>query len=426
MSQGGDYFDEAMETLSPEARERYYDEKIRWIVEHAYKNAPAIKEKFDRMGVAPSDIRSSKDLEKIPVTKKEELRESQKLNPPFGGFLAVPPEKVQRIYLSPGPLYDPEGFGESRSKEAKTLYGAGFRPGDRVMVTLSYHMVPAGILLDKGLRELGATAIPTGVGQTELQVQLMRDLKITGYVGTATFMMNLIKRAEEVGLDPRKDLFIRNAYLTAEAVPQAIRNTLEKDYGINTWSAYGTADLGMLAYECPRKTGMHICEEAFIEIVDPNTGRRLGPGETGEIVVTSFDETYALIRFGTADLSSIVGEEACPCGRTSARLGPITGRVGDSFKARGMFIHAPQVKQVASKYSELARSQLVITRRENRDILTYKVELSDEAADREKLTTRLFDSFRDIIRLKIDGVEFIPRGTLAEDAKMLVDERKWD
>jgi phenylacetate-CoA ligase len=419
------YFDEALETMSPDERHRYYSEKIKEIVHYAYENSPFIKRHLDDAYIKTDAINCPEDLKKIPVIKKEDVRDAHRLSPPFGDVIAVQPEQLQRIYMSPGPIYDPEHKGELRLKESKALFGAGLRPHDRVIVTFSYHLVPAGLLFDTALRGLNATVVPAGVGNTELQVGLMRDLNVTGYIGTATFLLNLINKAEELGCPFGKDVLLKSAVLTGEKVPKSLRKTFEKKYGIKTGQVYGTAEIGLFAYECSEHSGMHICEEVFVEIVDPKTGCNVTLGEVGEIVVTFFDHTLPLIRFGTGDLS-YMQVEPCPCGRTSFRLAEIVGRVGDSFKVRGMFLHEPQVKAVLKKVKGISTGVLIVTRKNQRDQLTVKVELDDKNVNKDEVKQVLEKDFRDACRLKIDHIEFFPLGTIDTEEKALVDERTWD
>lgn len=413
------------EFMSPEEREKYLTDKVQQAIQFAYENAPAVREKLDKAGIDPSQIRTVKDLEKIPVTSKEELRELQKATPPFGGFLTVPVSELSRIYISPGPIYDACEVEEARSLQTKAFSAAGYGKDDVVINTFTYHMVPAGLLLEEGLMGVGATVVPTGVGNTELQVQIMRDLGVTGYVGTPSFLMTLIKRAEEKGYNFRKDFRLRHAVLTAEMLPPSMRRTFEEEYGIDTVEIYGTADLGTLAYQCSQKSGMHIPEEIIVEIVDPNTGKQLGPGEVGEVVVTPCSKVYALVRFGTGDLSSFM-EEHCPCGRTSPRLSRILGRVGDIIKVRGMFIHGKQIEEGMAKFPEVSTFQTVVRRVGYRDEMTLRVELTDEAIDREKLSDALGKSINEITRLKLDGIKFVAKGTIPEVHKIIVDERTWE
>jgi phenylacetate-CoA ligase len=420
-----EYYDPASETMPQAERAVYYEEKVREIVHAAYESSPFMRDHFDKAGLAPGDIRGPRDLPKAPIVKKAAIREAHKLFPPFGNLMRIDWPQLQRIYVSPGPMYGPEPVGERRPKEVKALYSMGFRKGDRVTVTLSYHLVPAGLLFDTALRELGAIVIPTGVGNAELQVGVMRDLQVTGYIGTATFLMNLIKKAEAMGLSFGKEVVLKKTLLTAEKVPKTLRRAFEENYGIHTAEGYGTAEAGLFAYECSEKSGMHIAEEVFVEIVDPDTGEPVPEGETGEIVVTHFSSAFPLIRFGTGDLSYL-RTEPCPCGRTSDRLGEIVGRVGDSYKARGMFIHEPQVRAVLEKVREVSRGALVITRENERDKLTFKVELKDEQIDKKEVRKSLEEAFKDLCRLKVDDVEFCSKGTMRAEEKALLDEREWD
>jgi phenylacetate-CoA ligase len=266
--------------------------------------------------------------------------------------------------------------------------------------------------------------IPAGVGLTDLQVKIMKDLKVTGYVGTPSFLMTLIKRAEEMGLQFRKDFSLRCALCSAEILPPSMRKTFEDDYGIKVADTYASAILGILGYECLEKSGFHFPEEIIIEIVDPTTGKSLGPGEVGEVVVTLFDKTYPLIRFGTGDLSSFT-DEPCSCGRKSYRLTRIVGRVGEAVKVRGMFIHSRQIEEVIRKFPEVSRFQVTVSRSGHRDEWAINLELKEEV-DREKFLESLQKSIQESCRVRPDKIEFVSQGTIAEGAKKIVDERTWE
>jgi phenylacetate-CoA ligase len=406
------------------SRENQLGKRLAGIVSHAYRHAPAFKAKLDRAGVKPSEIKTIKDLDKIPVTAQSEMVSLQKENPPFGGFLTIPIEELERIFISPGPLYEPIRIGDFAKGAAEALSVFGIKKGDRVLNTFSYHMVPAGLWVDQALQLLGATVIPAGVGLTDLQVKIMKDLKVNGYVGTPSFLMTLIKRAEEIGLQFRRDFSLRWALCSAEILPPSMRKTFEDDYGIKVADTYGSAILGILGYECLEKSGFHFREKIIIEIVDPTTGKSLGPGEIGEVVVTLFDKTYPLIRFGTGDLSSFT-DEPCACGRKSKRLTRIMGRVGEAVKVRGMFIHSRQIEEVIRNFPEVSRFQVQVFRLGHRDEWTIKVELKEET-DREKLLESLQKSIQESCRVKPDKIEFVPPGTIAEGAKKLVDQRTWE
>ena len=419
-----EFFDE-LEVMTPAAREQYQNQKLAETVDHAYRHAPVVRETFDKAGVSPGQIRTVKDLEKLPITRKTDLIEMQKANPPYGGFLAIPPEDVERVFLSPGPVYEPIQHSGIQWF-AKSFWAAGFRKGDVVVNTFTYHLSPAGILFHEALRDCGATAIPMGTGNTELQIQTMHDLKVTGFVGTPTFLITVIKRAEELGYDFHRDFALRRAWFTGEMLPASLRQTLEQDYRIATAQAYAVTEPGgAIAYECHQKSGMHLMDEYIVEIVDHETGKQLGAGEVGEIVVTPVhNRTWGLIRFGTGDMSSYI-TEPCPCGRTANRLTGIVGRTGDAVKVRGMFIVARQAEAAILSLEPISRFQIVVGRREHRDEMTLKAELKDEAVDKGKLADDLNRRFQDACRLKIDSIEFVGKGAIPEEHQIIVDERSW-
>jgi len=422
-----EFFDE-LETMPVEAREKYLNQRLSQAINHAYQNAPAVKELLDRAGVSPGQIRKVDDLEKLPITRKTDLIELQKKKPPFGGFLTIPAEDVDRVFISPGPIYEPIQHAGIKWF-AKSFWAAGFRKGDVVINTFTYHLSPAGILFHEALRDCGATAIPAGTGGTEILVQTMHDLKVTGFVGTPSFLMTLIKRAEELGHNFRNDFSLRRAWFTGEMLSPSLRKTLEEDYRIDTFQAYAVTETGgALAYECREKSGMHFMDEYVIEIVDPETGKQLGQGETGEIVVTPLhNKVWGIIRFGTGDLSSYI-VEPCPCGRTSHKLTGIIGRTGDAVKVRGMFVVARQVEQVCLGFEPVARFQVLVTRREQRDEMTLNVELKHETTeeDKQKLTSDLSQKFQAACRIKPDKIEFVGKGTIPEQQPKIQDKRTWD
>jgi phenylacetate-CoA ligase len=381
---------------------------------------------LDRAGISPADIRNIKDLEKIPVTRKTDLIELQKNNPPYGGFLAIPPEDVERVFLSPGPVYEP--IQHSGIKWfAKSFWAAGFRKGDVVVNTFTYHMSPAGILFHEALKDCGSTAIPMGTGNTEVQIKTMYDLRATGLVGTPTFLMTIIKRAEEMGYDFCRDFAVRRAWFTGEMLPASLRVIFEEEYGIDTSQAYAVTEPGgAIAYECHRKSGMHLMDEYITEIIDPDTGKQLRPGETGEIVVTPVhNKTWGLIRFGTGDMSSYI-METCPCGRTAPKLTGVVGRTGDAVKVRGMFVVARQAEQAVIGFEQVSSFQMVVGRRGHRDELALRVELKSEAADSGKLADSLLKRVQDVCRVKVDKIEFVEKGAIPEEHLTIVDRRTWE
>ena len=420
-----DFFDD-LEGMSAQERENYQQTKLRDTLAHLYRHAPSTTEIFDRTGIKPSDVRTAKDLEKLPITRKGDLIELQKSRPPYGGFLALSPEEVDRVFVTPGPIYGPHQT-EGISWFGKTIYAAGFRKGDVVINTPTYHMSPAGMLFHEGARACGATVVPTGVGNTDAQIKTMLDLKVTGYTGMPSFLMAVIKRAEEMGHDFRRDFALKRAWFTGEMLASAARKELEERYGIDTYQCYAVTDLGgCVAYECSEKSGMHFMDEYVIEIVDPDTGKQLGPGEAGEVVATPIhNPVWGLIRYGTGDISSYM-IEPCPCGRTSCRISGIVGRTADAVKVRGMFVIAKQAEQVFSEFKEIAQFQLVVSRAGERDELVAKIELADASIDEARLSVLLSERFPQVCRVRLDRIEYVPKGTIPQERQTIVDERRWE
>jgi phenylacetate-CoA ligase len=374
---------------------------------------------FDERNINPTEIKTAKDLERLPVISREQLVKLEMEDLPFGGFSAKD-VMTDRIFTSPGPVYEPH-LTEKDPIWARGYYAAGFRKGDVVLNAFSYHMVAAGLTFHSGLRRVGATVIPSGASSTENQVQLIRDLRATGYTGTPSFLMAIIKKAEEMGYNFKNDFKVRRASFVAEPLQPSLREKFEKEYGIDTYQMYGATEVGDIAYECQAKNGWHICEEVIVEIVDPATGKQVTPGELGEVVVTRLNNLFFLFRFGTGDLSKLI-KERCPCGRTSLRLAGISGRVGEATKVRGMFIAPSQLKVVSSRFGEL-RLQAVVDRVEFKDYLTVKVEAGPE--DQAKLQREFENVFKEICTVKIDKLEFIDKGTLTEKDGLIVDRRTW-
>jgi len=282
-------------------------------------------------------------------------------------------------------------------------------------------MVAAGLTFHEGLRSVGATVIPSGTSGTETQVQLIRDLGVTGYTGTPSFLMAIIRKAEEMGYNFKRDFRLQRASFVAEPLQSSLRKSFEEEYGIDTYQMYGATEVGDIAYEYSEKSGWHVCEDVIVEIVDPSTGRCVEPGQLGEVVVTRLNDVFFLLRFGTGDLSSIIQED-CPCGRTARRLSGIAGRVGDAVKVLGIFITPSQVARIGGIFPQVA-FQVVVTRETYRDILTVVV-VKDEgyaAFDAEHFR----DVFSEICAVKIDRIETVKKG-LYEEAKPLIDKRGWE
>ncbi|MBK5094890.1 MAG: AMP-binding protein [Deltaproteobacteria bacterium] len=418
------FFDEAQETMPPEEREAFERKILCDTVRYAYENAPATRRKMDDAGVKPVDVRVVSDLAKIPLTRKADLKTIQKSELPFGGLAAAPPRAMRRIYVSPGPTYDPEGREESHWRWEKAFIAAGFRPGDIVQNTFMYHFSPAGLMFDEALIRIGCTVIPAGVGNTEMQAQVMRDLCVTGYVGTPSFLMTVLEKGKEMGIVPGDGLCLQVALVAAEMLPESLRRRFQEEFGIQVRQAYGTADAGSLGYECFEGQGMHIPDEILLELVDPVTEEPVGPGTIGEVVVTLPNETYPLVRFATGDLS-VVTTESCPCGRTSGRLLRIVGRIDQLTKVKGIFVHPEQVGQIEKKVPEVYALQLVITRVGHEDQMEIQVVLTGGATPSDEIRTRISETAREVTRLRGEVV-FVNEKDLSEKEKKIVDKRKWE
>jgi phenylacetate-CoA ligase len=419
-TKGPRYFD-GKENMTLAKRQSYYNQSLVKMVRLGYQKSSRVKKIFDERNIDPLKIRSIKDLEKLPVISREQLVKLEKEEPPYGGFS---PKDVMtdRIFTSPGPVYEPH-LTEKDPIWGRGYYAAGFRKGDIVLNAFSYHMVAAGLTFHSGLRRVGATVIPSGASSTENQVQLIRDLGATGYTGTPSFLMAIIKKAEEMGYNFKNDFKVKRASFVAEPLQPSLREKFEKEYGIDTYQMYGATEVGDVAYECQAKRGWHICEEVIVEIVDPATGKQVNPGELGEAVVTRLNHLFFLFRFGTGDLSKVITER-CSCGRTSLRLAGISGRVGEATKVRGMFIAPSQLKAVSSRFGEL-RLQALVDREGFKDILTVRVEAEKEGPDRARLESEIGNVFREICTVKIDKLEFTEKGTLSEKDSLIVDRRTW-
>jgi len=277
------------------------EKRLREIIQHAYEHAPAVRQRFAKAGLTPDDIQTIADLEKLPVLSKDAVAAMQRENPPFGGLLAAPLSEIKHIYFSPGPLYEPDASQHDPTHIPmiqEALRQSGFAAGDVVLNTLSYHLVPAGLMLDEALTDMGCTVIPGGVGNSDLQTTMMRELEVTGYVGTPSFLMKLIKKAAEMGMD-WDDFKLNKALVTAEPLPASLRQELEGDYGVKVGNAYATAELGFLAINTSGGLPLTLLPAPIIQVVAPDTGKQVGPGEAGEVVITNFNKAYPLIRFGT-------------------------------------------------------------------------------------------------------------------------------
>jgi phenylacetate-CoA ligase len=413
-------FDVSVETQDHADLRRMQENKLMRLVRYAYEHAPKQRASMQQVGVEPSDVRTLDDLHKLPIIRKDALPALQAEALPFGDLNGVPIEQLQRIFASPGNIYDPQGPEDDFWRFRAALAAAGFRAGDIVQNTFSYHLTPAGFMFDSALRALGCVVVPAGVGQTELQVRVAHDLGVSGYIGTPSFLHTLLTKARELNTPLR----IEVALVAGEMLAPSLRTELETTFGVRVQQAYGTADLGCIAYECPQKDGMHLHSECLVELLDLETGKPAEPGQPGEVVVTLFDEAYPLIRFATGDISSLGAHLFCVCGRTAPKLTGILGRVGDAVKVKGMFVHGSQIDQIIKQFPEIARYQAVVTRAGHQDQIAYRVELNAPVADADAFKTRLADKLRDLLKVRGE-VEIVVGGAIAQSAKKIDDQRVW-
>ena len=418
------YYDRKKEKMSKGEREAYLKERLSEILRYGYRHSKSIRSRFDAVGLTPKEVRDLKDLEKLPITKKADLVTAQKEIPPLGGFEVIPKEGLRRIYISPGPVFEPGEWDYEDIRWTQGLYACGMRKGDIVLNTFNYHLTPLAFMLDESLQMLGATVVPIGPGNLSMQIQLMRQLHVTGFLGTPSFLMSIVEAAEGMHLDFKKDLHLKAAFVGAEMFPESLRQKLEGKLEILLRQAYGTVDVGCLGYECPEKNGMHIPEDVIVEIVDTETGRQLEIGATGEILATTFSKVFPMIRFATGDLSYLI-EDPCPCGRTSIRLGKILGRTDQVTKIWGTFIHPWQVDEVMAKFPIAANYQVVVTRREYRDEMTIYIELKEEVADKISLKRRVEKEVQEVLKVKGE-VAFTVKGGIPDRAKKIDDRRIWE
>ncbi len=415
-------YDEPAEKKPPAQRQAWLDGRLAKQIAFAYRHAPAARKKLDAAGVSPRQIKTVKDLERLPVTTKDELVKLQAADPPFGGYLAVPVNTLNRVYVSPGPIYDAWG-PERVIANVRGLVRQGMpKPGDVVMVSNAYHMVPAGLCLTDALDVMGCTVVPAGVGQTDLQVKVMHDLRVSAIFAFPSFTMSLLKRAEEMGYNFRRDFNLKYCSGGGERHIQVLRKVFENDYGLTVGDGYGTADLGGVAYDCGMGEGYHYDDDVcIIEIVDPRTGKQVQPLEEGEVVVTLLSKVYPLVRFGTGDLASYT-DQTCRCGRTSHRITRILGMVGDHVRVKGMFVHQREMDEAFSKLPEVARFQMVLKLVDQRDRIALNVE-TDPGVDRKALTEAINKRTQEVFKLKMDEINFLARGALPAEAKKVVDTR---
>lgn len=403
-------FYDSLETRSDDEREAAHFEALPAQIALAKADSPA----FARLlaEVDPGAVTDRAALARLPVTRKSELIDAQQADPPFASLIATPKSELRRVFASPGPIYDPEGWDNDWWRIARALYAAGFRRGDLMHNCFSYHFTPGGVMFETGAHALGCPVFPAGVGNTDQQAKAVADLKPAGYGGTPSFLKIILERAEEMGLDHSS---LTKACVSGEALLPPLRQSL-KDLGVDVTQCYATADLGLIAYETRAREGLVVDEGVIVEIVRPGTGDPVPEGEVGEVVVTTFNQDYPLIRFATGDLSAILTGQS-PCGRTNMRLKGWMGRADQTTKIKGMFVHPRQIAEVAKRHPEVIRTRLVVEKDGENDRLTLHVETSATGLD-----AALKDSFQSLCKLKTEVVFHTP-GSLPNDGIVIQDKR---
>ena len=397
--------------------------RLQNIIAHGYENAPALRQIMDDAGITPADIQSVTDLPKIPVTTKEQLAKMQSASPPFGGWLAVPFTTLKRIYVSPGPLFEPEGEDVAAQWHSEVFEKIGIGENDLVLNTFMYHLTPAGLRLEAAVQVAGATVIPAGPGNTEYQVQIMMQLGATAYIGTPSFLKIILEKAMEMGIG-KTDIPIKKTVFTAEPYPPSLREYFEVGYSMRTAQTYATAELGIIAYEISGDIGMTLSKNMIVEIVDSAIGQPIPAGEPGQVVVTPFNKIYPAIRLGTGDLSAFIGDPNADGVHT--KIKGWMGRVGDAIKVRGMFLHPLQLKNALAKFAELERAQAIVTRPDTRDVVLVNVVLKSGAVANDDLRESVRLAISQACRLRIDDVKWVSEEAIPADARTIVDDRKWE
>lgn len=415
MNKNVEYYDQ-LETRDPQTRREAQFAALPEQINHAQRRSRA----FARIlaDIDSASITTADALAQLPVTRKSELTTLAKQDPPFGGLATAEPGEFARVFSSPGPIYEPESHRPDYWRLARALFAAGFRRGDLVHNSFAYHFTPAGSMVEGAARAVGCAVFPAGVGQTELQAQSVNDLRPDGYTGTPSFLKIILDKAAEMNLDTTS---LRKAVVSGEALPVSLRAEISS-YGVEVLQCYASSDLGLIAYESPAKEGLIVDEGVIVEIVRPGTGDVVPDGEVGEIVVTTFNPDYPLIRFATGDLSAIMAGVS-PCGRTNMRIRGWMGRADQTTKVRGMFVTPTQVAEVVKRHPEIKKGRLVVDRQASNDTMTLHCETEGGAST--ELANAIVISLRDVCKLRGD-VAFAAIGSLASDGKVIDDIRKYD
>ena len=412
-----DHYD-ALESRSPQEREQALMAALPRQIAHAQQASPAFAEIL--AGIDAAAVTSRAALASLPVTRKSELlqrQQAQRADTPFGGFSALAfGAQMPRVFSSPGGIYEPEGCGSDYWRMARAIHAAGFRPGELVHNSFSYHFVPAGAMMETGAQAVGCTVFAAGTGQTEQQVQAIAELRPAGYIGTPSFLRILIEKAQSMGQTLPS---LHKALVSGEAFPPSLRDWLA-ERGVAGYQCYATADLGLIAYETPAREGLVVDENVIVEIVRPGTNDPVPDGEVGELVVTTLNPGYPLIRFGTGDLSAVL-PGACPTGRTNIRIRGWMGRADQTTKVRGMFVHPAQVHQVVQRFAQVQRARLVVRGEMANDSMELLVETPDSDP---ALLRQIEECVRDLTKLRCDVRPLAP-GALPNDGVVIEDARSY-
>ncbi len=409
---GAEFFDR-QELRKPAEREQAIFHALPGLIRHALDNAPAMAAHLG--AVDPDAIVDRATLATLPVLRKSELHARQQAALPFGGLAATPLGRLAKVFASPGPIYDPEGARLDYWRFARALFAAGFRSGDLIHNTFSYHLTPAGSMIEGGARALCCPVVPGGTGQTELQARVIHDLRPVGYTGTPSFLLTLLEKARELGFSTAS---LKKALVSGEAFPASLRERLEREFGIAAYQCYATADVGLIAYETSAREGLVVDEAVIVEIVEPGTGRPVPEGETGEVVVTVFNPDYPLIRFATGDLSAVLPGPS-PCGRTNMRLVGWLGRADQVTKIRGQFVHPHQIREAMRRFDVVGRFRLEVTREGERDRMVLRCEVAGAPSG---LEPAIAEAIRATTGLRAE-VELVAPGKLPADGKVIDDRR---
>jgi phenylacetate-CoA ligase len=383
------------------------------LLRRAIAGAPAMAEHF--AGVDPAEVTSFAALAALPVLRKSDLSERQRASPPFGGLTATPTAELAKIFMSPGPILEPEGTGPDFWRFGRAMHAAGIRRGDVIHNAFAYHLTPAGSIIESGARALGCPVIPAGTGQTELQLTVIERVRPAAYAGTPSFLKILLERGRADGIDTS---CLTKALVGGEAFPRTLADGLETEFGVRAYQCYGTADLGLIAYETPPREGLVIDEGVLVEIVRPGTGEPVPPGEVGEVVVTTFNPDYPLIRFATGDLSALLPGQS-PCGRTNRRLRGWLGRADQATKVKGMFVYPSQIGEIARRHPEIGKARLVVERHDHVDRMVLFCEVG---AQPQGLAEAIASTLTSVTGLRGDVALAAP-GELANDGKVIDDRR---